>query len=67
MEGDAGRGGLGFGAGNKDPKNLGLQVWMGNKEHSRLGRKWENSSEYFWGMSQTGTSRLEHGLGPATP
>lgn len=47
MEGDVGRGGLGFGAGNKDQKNLGFQVWISNKEHSGLGRKWGNSFEYF--------------------
>lgn len=39
MEGDVGRGGLGFGAGNKDQINPGLQVRMGNKEHSGSGRK----------------------------
>lgn len=65
MEGEAGKGGLGFGAGNKDPKNLVLKNWMGNKEHSRLGRKWRT----FWNIfgSQIGTSCLEHGLGPANP
>lgn len=67
MEGDVGRGGLGFGAGNKDQIKPGLQVRMGNKEHSGLGRKWGNSFEYFGGMSQIGTSHLEHRVDAATP
>lgn len=65
MEGGGGRGGLGFGAGNNTQKNPGLQVWMGNKEHCKLGGKWGKSFQYFRGMLQNGTSLLEHG--PATP
>lgn len=57
---------LALGLATKTPPKMGLRVWMGNKEHSRLGRKWGNSFDYFWGTPQIGTSHLERGLGPAT-
>lgn len=42
MEGDAGKGSVGFGAGNEDLNNS-----VGNKEHSRLGRKWRTFCNTF--------------------
>lgn len=39
VEGDEGRGGLGFGAGNKNKKNPGSSVWMGNKGALWAGEK----------------------------
>lgn len=67
MEGDAGKDGLGFEAGNKGSKNPILNNCMGNKEHSRLGRKWRTFCNTFGYNHRLGLVVWSMALGQPSP